>query len=105
PEPGPVGGDRGRARLLPAAALALHHAACGEAGQAAGGAALGVARDVPRSRRLDPPPLRRYTTASTDGRLCQMSEMNEGAEKKEQGPQLLIVQSKVRDEIRAKEKR
>jgi histone H3/H4 len=34
-----------------------------------------------------------------------MSEMNEGAEKKEQGPQLLIVQSKVRDEIRAKEKR
>jgi histone H3/H4 len=31
--------------------------------------------------------------------------MNEGGEKKEQGPQLLIVQSKVRDEIRAKEKR
>lgn len=33
-----------------------------------------------------------------------MSETNEGGEKKEE-KQLLIVQSKVRDEIRAKEKR
>ena len=33
-----------------------------------------------------------------------MSEMNEGGEKKEE-KQLLIVQSKVRDEIRAREKR